>query len=147
MNERNILIVRAGEASLKGENKPYFERMLADRIKKLLKRFNGVEVEKKEGLIFIRSEKSIPQKDILHEVKKVFGISSVSPAMECAPNIEAIEKTAVEYMNSIIAEKNIKTFKGIKESRQKFFFDISSNIKDGRFCCFERMQGAESRCS
>lgn len=128
MNERNILIVRAGEASLKGENKPYFERMLADRIKKLLKRFNGVEVEKKEGLIFIRSEKSIPQNDIIHEVKKVFGISSLSPAMECTPDIEAIEKTAVEYMNSIIAEKNIKTFKVESKRADKSFSLISPQI-------------------
>ena len=43
MNEETkreqIFIVRCGETALKGMNKPYFERMLADRIKKLLKKF------------------------------------------------------------------------------------------------------------
>ena len=44
MNEQNILIVRCGEVALKGMNKPYFERMLVDRIKKNLKAFDGVDV-------------------------------------------------------------------------------------------------------
>lgn len=46
MNEENILIVRAGEASLKGQNKPYFEKMLAERIKKLLRKFEGINVKR-----------------------------------------------------------------------------------------------------
>ena len=37
-----IFIVRCGEVALKGMNKPYFERMLLERIKKLLKKFDGV---------------------------------------------------------------------------------------------------------
>ena len=41
---KNIYIVRSGEAALKGQNKPYFEKMLAERIKKLLKKFEGTEV-------------------------------------------------------------------------------------------------------
>ena len=41
MNEENILIVRCGEVALKGKNKPYFERMLVDRIKRNLKEFEG----------------------------------------------------------------------------------------------------------
>ena len=36
MNERKILIVRVGEVALKGMNKPFFERMLAERIVKRL---------------------------------------------------------------------------------------------------------------
>ena len=76
MNEENILIVRAGEASLKGQNKPYFEKMLAERIKKLLRKFEGINVKRSEGLIFIRSEKHISQEDIIHEVKKVLALAS-----------------------------------------------------------------------
>lgn len=35
--KEHIFIVRCGEVALKGMNKPYFERMLVERIKKLLK--------------------------------------------------------------------------------------------------------------
>ena len=46
MNEQNILIVRCGEVALKGMNKPYFERMLVDRIRNNLKSFRGVDVRR-----------------------------------------------------------------------------------------------------
>ena len=36
MNEKNIYIVRCGEVALKGMNKPYFERKLADRVRNSL---------------------------------------------------------------------------------------------------------------
>ena len=38
LNEKeNVYIVRCGEVALKGQNKPYFERMLVQKIKKILK--------------------------------------------------------------------------------------------------------------
>jgi len=52
-----IFIVRCGEVALKGMNKPYFERMLLERIKKLLKKFDGVRAYRHEGLIYVRAEK------------------------------------------------------------------------------------------
>lgn len=128
MNEENILIVRAGEASLKGQNKPYFEKMLAERIKKLLRKFEGINVKRSEGLIFIRSEKHISQEDIIHEVKKVFGITSISPAVECNSNIEDIEKTAIKYMKDLIEKKGIKTFKVESKRADKSFSLISPEI-------------------
>lgn len=128
MNEENILIVRAGEASLKGQNKPYFEKMLAERIKKLLRKFEGINVKRSEGLIFIRSEKHISQEDIIHEVKKVFGITSISPAVECNSNIEDIEKTAIKYMKDLIEKKGIKTFKVESKRADKSFPLISPEI-------------------
>ena len=50
MNEQNIFIVRCGEVALKGMNKPYFERMLADRIRRNLRSCQGVSVKRKDGL-------------------------------------------------------------------------------------------------
>ena len=49
MNKEHIFIVRCGEVALKGMNKPYFERMLVERIKKLLKKFDKVSVKRQEG--------------------------------------------------------------------------------------------------
>ena len=82
-----IFIVRCGEVALKGMNKPYFERMLLDRIKKLLKKFDGVKAYRHEGLIFVRADKELnPGREgkqaIIKEISKVFGVASISPAME-----------------------------------------------------------------
>ena len=72
MNEQNILIVRCGEVALKGMNKPYFERMLADRIRTNLKGFDGVDVKRHEGLIFVRADKRLSMDAIIKETTKVF---------------------------------------------------------------------------
>ena len=83
MNEQHIFIVRCGEVALKGMNKPYFERMLAERIRKLLKRkFERFEVKRQEGLIFVRADKSYEKEAIIREISKVFGVASISPAVE-----------------------------------------------------------------
>ena len=115
-NREHIFIVRCGEVALKGMNKPYFERMLLDRIKKLLKKFDGVKAYRHEGLIFVRADKELNpgtegKQAILKEIGKVFGVASISPAMECESTMEDIGQTSVEYMMEAIEERGVKTFK------------------------------------
>ena len=81
--KEHIFIVRCGEVALKGMNKPYFERMLVERIKKLLKKFDGISVKRQEGLIFVRADGALNKQEIIHEISKVFGVASISPAVEC----------------------------------------------------------------
>ena len=112
MNEQHIFIVRCGEVALKGMNKPYFERMLAERIRKLLKRkFDNFEVKRHEGLIFVRADKAHEKEEIIKEISKVFGVASISPAVEAESNLDAIGEAAVAYMQEIIEQKGIRTFK------------------------------------
>ena len=83
LNEKeNVYIVRCGEVALKGQNKPYFERMLVQKIKKILKGTEGISVERTDGLIFVRTPLDIPREDILKRVGRVFGVDSISPASE-----------------------------------------------------------------
>ena len=127
LNSEHILIVRCGEVALKGTNKPYFERMLLDRIKKLLKKFDGVQAYRHEGLIFVRADKELNPdlKPIIREVGKVFGVASISPAMESESNMEAIGRTAVEYMLRAIEERGVKTFK-VEAKRADKNFPVKS---------------------
>jgi len=125
LNERNIFIVRSGEAALKGHNKPYFEKMLAERIRKLLRKFDGVEVRRMGGLIFIRTDKQIAKADVLKELSKVFGIASISPAVEAPCEMKAIADEAIAYMNNLILEQGIRTFK-VEAKRADKNFPIQS---------------------
>lgn len=122
---KNIYIVRSGEAALKGQNKPYFEKMLAERIKKLLKKFEGTEVRRHEGLIFVKTEKSVPEEDVIREMKKVFGIASISPAVSCEPDMKSIGEKAVSYMMDQIEKKGVKTFK-VEAKRADKSFPVKS---------------------
>lgn len=125
MNEEYIFIVRCGEVALKGMNKPYFERMLVERIKKLLKKFPGCTVKRQEGLIFVRAEKIHDKQAIIKEISKVFGVASISPAIETESTMEAIGEAAVQYMNEAIEERGIKTFK-VEAKRADKSFPVKS---------------------
>ena len=121
----HIFIVRCGEVALKGMNKPYFERMLVERIKKLLKKFDGVSVKRHEGLIFVRADEHLDKNAIIREISKVFGVASISPAVECESTMEAIGKAAVDYMMTAIDERGVKTFK-VEAKRADKTFPVKS---------------------
>ncbi len=121
MNERHIFIVRCGEVALKGQNKPYFEKMLVERIKRLLRKFGGTQVKRNGGLIFVYADKSLDPDAIIKEIGKVFGIASISPAVEVKSNMDAIGEAAGIYMDRLIEEKGIKTFKVDAKRADKSF--------------------------
>lgn len=125
MNEQNILIVRCGEVALKGMNKPYFERMLVDRIRGALKAFKGVDVKRHEGLIFIRADKTLDIEQIIKSAAKVFGVASISKAVESESEIEAIGRAAVDYMMELIEKRGVKSFK-VEAKRADKNFPIKS---------------------
>lgn len=125
MNEQNIFIVRCGEVALKGMNKPYFERMLVDRIRRNVKDFEGVDVRRHEGLIFVRADKKHDKEQLIRQISKVFGVASISPAVEAPSNLDAIGEEAVKYMMELIETKGVKTFK-VEAKRADKNFPVKS---------------------
>ena len=125
MNEQNILIVRCGEVALKGMNKPYFEKTLVERIKKNLSAYDGVDVKRHEGLIFVRSPKKFAQEDLIRQISRVFGVASISPAVEAPSVLDAIGEEAVKFMLEQIETRGIKTFK-VEAKRADKQFPVKS---------------------
>lgn len=124
-DDRNIFIVRCGEVALKGMNKPYFERMLVERIRRMLKKYENTEVKRHEGLIFVRTDKSFPKSEIIGQISKVFGVASISPAVEVETDLEKIGEAAVKVMLELIEEKGVKTFK-VEAKRADKTFPVTS---------------------
>ena len=127
MNEEKILIVRCGEVALKGMNKPYFERMLAERIHKRLKAagYGKASVKRHEGLIFVRFDREWDTVQLAGEISKVFGVASISPAIESESNMEAIGVEAVSFMEKLCEERCVRTFK-VEAKRADKQFPIKS---------------------
>ena len=126
MEKDKILIVRCGEVALKGMNKPYFERMLTERIGKRLKASSfSAEVKRHEGLIFVRYNHEVSTDEIAGEISKVFGVASISPAVEAKSDLDDIGRVAVEFMNTLIKERGVKTFK-VEAKRADKNFPIES---------------------
>ena len=125
-------IVRCGETALKGGNKPYFERMLVQRIKKYISPIEGATAERLDGLIFVRTPDEADSAETLKRVGRVFGVDSISPAEEIpiegmTPDevMKAIGDTAVSVMQRLIEEKGVKTFK-VEARRADKNFPIES---------------------
>lgn len=122
---RHLFIVRFGETALKGKNKSYFEKKLVDRVKKILKKFSGVDVYREEGLVFVSANSENSQGELVGEISKVFGISSISPAVETNPNMEDIYETAVNFMMNLIEKESVRTFK-VEAKRADKNFPVKS---------------------
>ena len=96
---RRILLVRFGEVFLKGQNRPYFMRKLIDHIK-LAVRDVGGRVWMSEGRIYVSDFSDLDE--CIRRVTKVFGVHSVSPAIEMdKDDFEAICRQAVELMRPL----------------------------------------------
>ena len=123
--DKQLYIVRCGEVALKGMNKPYFERILLERVKNAIKVFPDAEAKWIEGLMFVRVPKEIPEDEVVDKCVKVFGVASVSVAVEAEKDIDAIGAKAAEFMQKIIDTEGVKTFK-VKGKRADKSFPVES---------------------
>ncbi len=75
----DLLLVRYGEIFLKGLNRPYFIRALVRKIRYAV-RGMGADVHVHDGRIFVRGFSDLEA--CIDRVTRVFGVHSVSPAVE-----------------------------------------------------------------
>ena len=123
--EKKLYIVRCGEVALKGMNKPYFERILIERLRGALSCFEDAEAKWIDGLMFVRVPADIPEDEVIAKCVRVFGVASVSPAVEAPKDINVIGRTAAAYMQKVIEEDGVKTFK-VKAHRADKSFAVES---------------------
>ncbi|MDL2237056.1 tRNA 4-thiouridine(8) synthase ThiI [Christensenellaceae bacterium OttesenSCG-928-K19] len=118
-----VLLIRYGEIHLKGLNRPYFEKLQRQAIKRALRSFEHAQVEKGQGRFYVLglADEEIPR--AMDAVAKVFGLHSVSPAVEIEKDMDAIRqglcKLAEEYMRR----------KGLEEAT----FKVEATRSDKRF--------------
>ncbi len=124
---KNIYIIRCGEVSLKGMNKPYFERVLLERLKKAFKfnNFNDADIRWIDGLIIAEVPSIYDSEEIISAASKVFGVASVSYAIKTGKEIEEISNDAIIFMKNIMLKEDIKTFK-VKAKRADKTYPIQS---------------------
>lgn len=102
---RDVLLVRYGEVFLKGANRPHFLKVLNDNVKKAVKPIGG-RVWMSDSRIYVSDFNDL--QECISRVTKVFGIYSVSPAVEMEKDLEAISEKAIEMMRE--KEGSFKVF-------------------------------------
>jgi thiamine biosynthesis protein ThiI len=119
-----VLIVRYGEISLKGLNRPYFENKLVKNIKNVVRKLGKLNVYKLHGRIYIDLE-DYDIDEVIDTVTKVFGVVSVSVAYIFDADIDKICDVALEHIKECIEEDGVKTFK-VETKRANKNFPLKS---------------------
>ncbi|MBO4368248.1 MAG: tRNA 4-thiouridine(8) synthase ThiI [Clostridia bacterium] len=110
---REVLLVRFGEVHLKGANRPYFLRMLTENVRHSVKDL-GADVWLSDSRIYVADVPDIME--AAERVKRVFGVHSVSPAVETDKDIDAIGAVCVSMMQGkngtfkVFARRSDKSF-------------------------------------
>ena len=121
---RDVLLVRYGEVFLKGQNRPFFLRKLVDHVKAAVQEVHG-HVWLSEGRIYVSDYTD--QDEAIRRVSRVFGVHSVSPAIEMEKDsFEAICAQAARMM-----EKKTGTFKVLaKRSDKQYPMDSPTIMRE-----------------
>ena len=122
-----VILVRYAEIHLKGLNRPFFEKLLVDRIKQALNPVRA-NVVREQGRIFVYDipEQLIP--DCTDRLCRVFGIHSISIARCVEKNWEAIKEAAIEEVTPHAAQTSSLTFKCFARRSDKRFPMTSEEI-------------------
>ena len=159
---RDVLLVRYGEVFLKGANRPHFLKVLTDNIKRAVKPIGG-HVWLSDSRIYVSDFEDL--QECIRRVTKVFGVYSVSPAVEMEKDFDAIAEKCVEMMQGfegsfkVFARRSDKHFPlnsmeigqelggRILESNPKLWVDVHKpthrmnvEIRDNAYLCVEEVK-------
>lgn len=116
-----LILIRYGEIYLKGQNRPFFERMLVNNIKKAVAPFGDAKVFKAQGRIYV--ENIQVERAVLNPLSRVFGAIGINPAWKTDKDLDSI-RTMVKAMMEDALEKNPRdglTFKVESRRADKTF--------------------------
>ena len=121
----DLILVRYGEIALKGrETRRRFESILVNNIKNALNTENiSNKINKEMGRIFIHTTQIDKSISVL---KKIFGITSISPCNKIESKIESISKLAIKISKEKIDKKKAGKPAGFGQSDEQAEFQQHS---------------------
>ena len=120
----DIILLKYGEISLKGLNRPMFEKQLLSNVAKALAPLGKFSIRKSQSTVYVEPlGDDIDMQAATERLSKVFGIVNICPAAKCQKTIEDIERTTLECLSQI--DLNGKTFK-VEAKREDKQFPMNS---------------------
>jgi thiamine biosynthesis protein ThiI len=96
------ILCRYGELFLKGGNRGFFLRAMADNVRRAVRDLPGASVSTPYGRILVRVPDEA-REDACARLERVFGLVSLSSGAEAEPNIDSITATAIREATLAIA--------------------------------------------
>ena len=114
-----LIIVRYGELALKGkQSRKIFENILVQNIKNAFDKQNlSSKIFKEWGRIFVYTTQIKKSNYVL---KKIFGITSISPAVKIKSDMESISKLAVEISKQELNKKKSFAIRARRTGEHEF---------------------------
>lgn len=106
---KEVILIKNGELTLKGQNRRSFEDVLLENIHVRLKSLGTFSIKKAQSTMVITPEGSADVKEAVVALKTVFGIAGICPAAVCEKDMAVIEETAIVYLQDALSKA--KTFK------------------------------------
>ncbi len=122
---KEVILCKYGEIILKGANRNTFEAILMREIRRRAKETGKFDVRINQSTVYVEPASDDPFEsdvDAMYEqIKKVFGFIAVTKAAVCEKDIDAICRTAQEYLPDVFAERGYKSFKCEAKRSDKSF--------------------------
>lgn len=132
-----VLLLRFGELYLKGNNRHIFENMLLNNIRKSLKG-EKFRLEKIFGRYVVSNYDVERENEIIDKISKVFGLYSLSPAVEVPADVESITR---EVLTCDVCYKSFKVF--VKRADKGFPISSMDFAKDLGEAVLNKNEGSE----
>lgn len=120
----DLILLKQGEIVLKGQNRRFFEDKLIANVRRRLKSLGDFSVTATQSTVYVEPESDDCDMDAaLDAMRHVFGVVSVTRAMACAKDKDAIFETAKSYLHEeLIGAKSFK----VETKRSDKAFPMSS---------------------
>ena len=127
--EQRLVLVKYGEIHLKGLNRPFFKRLLRQRLANNLEGLH-CEVREMQGRDFVSGFAPEAEAEVVEQCANTFGVVGVSPAAQVDKTLEAMAQAAIMELKDAMAHRGLTacTFKVRARREDKSFFPNSQGI-------------------
>lgn len=126
---REIILLKLGEAALKGQNKSAFETALIKNARRRLKGCGDFSFKKAQSTIYVTPQENADLDEAVKRLVRVFGAAGVSRSAVTEKDWEAIKATAGDYLEDAL--KKARTFRVDARRSDKSFIMQSPAICAG----------------
>lgn len=122
----DMILLKQGEIILKGGNRRFFESKLIANVKRRLQPFGNFKVYATQSTVYVEPEGDCDMDGAFEAMQMVFGIVSLTRALACEKDKDAILEAAKHYLGEDLAQA--KSFKVETKRADKRFPMTSTEV-------------------
>jgi tRNA uracil 4-sulfurtransferase len=119
MDPSRCVVLKFGELTLKGRNRPHFVAALERNLRRLTNDLGPIEVRHRGGVFILTGD--VPQAELVERCLGLPGISVVQPGLRCERDVTTAADAAVE----LLGERSGRTF-AVRATRRDKRFPLRS---------------------